>query len=94
MATERSEAHVTPMFTFDEIKASMTWLERLAALKMISWARREIPKMLSGYKTYIVAIGMIAKGIWQLTEGDFQGGFQTIMEGLGFAAVRHGIASL
>ena len=50
--------------------------------------------MLSGYKTYIVAIGMIAKGIWQITQGDVNGGFQSIMEGLGFAAVRSSIASL
>lgn len=82
------------MTTIDEIKRSMTWLERIAALKLVWWARREIPKMLSGYKTYIVAIGMIAKGIWQITQGDVNGGFQSIMEGLGFAAVRSSIASL
>lgn len=82
------------MTTFEEIKASMTWLERISALKMIWWAKREIPKMLSGYKTYIVALGMVAKGIWQITQGDVQGGLQSIMEGLGFAAMRSAVASL
>ena len=83
------------MTTLDEIKRSMTWLERLAALKLVWWARREGPKMLnlSGYKTYLVALGLIAKGIWLITEGDYDDGIKTILEGLGFAALRRGITT-
>lgn len=39
--------------------------------------------VLSGYKTYIAAVGLVALGVYQLTQGDLQTGAANVVTGLG-----------
>lgn len=75
----------------EEIKRSLGPLEKLAVLKLLWWAKREVPKMrfLDGFKTYLAgAAGMAAGlpdlflGISAILGGDFTGGWQQAQQGL------------
>ena len=45
--------------------------------------------MFSGFKTYIAGVGLIALGVYQMTQGDYQTGMQTIAAGLAVFGVGH-----
>jgi hypothetical protein len=49
--------------------------------------------ILSGKKTYIAAIGLLCLGVVDIVNGDTPSGVQKIVEALGFAGLRSGIAS-
>lgn len=47
--------------------------------------------LLDGYKTYIAGIGLIALGVYQITQGQIEVGVQSIIAGLGMMAIRNAI---
>lgn len=49
---------------------------------------------LTGLKTYIAGVGMIAFGVYQITEGDFDAGMKLIMEGFALFGVRAAIGKM
>ncbi len=46
---------------------------------------------LDGYKTMIAAVGLVALGVYKLTQKDFEGGAQSIAAGLAALGLRHAI---
>ncbi len=48
---------------------------------------------LKGKKTYIAAMGLFLLGIVDIVNGDSPAGVQKIVEALGFAGLRSGVAS-
>lgn len=48
---------------------------------------------LSGYKTYISALGLLGLGIFQLSTGSFQAGLQSILAGAAAASLKSAIAT-
>ncbi len=49
---------------------------------------------LSGYKTYIAAIGLIGLGIYQASKGDIDTGVQSIIQGIAIITGRQAIAKI
>jgi hypothetical protein len=52
-----------------------------------------IVNFLRGYRTYLVGAGFLISGIIDFIDGN-AGGFDKILQGLGFIFVRHSIAGL
>lgn len=48
--------------------------------------------MLTNKKTYIAGVGLVCFGIYQMTEGQFDAGLKSILEGAAIIALRLGIA--
>ncbi len=48
---------------------------------------------LNGKKTYIASLGLFLLGVVDLISGDTPAGVQKIVEALGFAGLRHGVAA-
>ena len=63
-----------------------TWFLKRAARKVLE---DDSMQFLSGYKTYIAAVGFIALGISQIMGGDLDQGLQRIMEGLAIFGIGH-----
>lgn len=75
----------------DDLKRSLGPLEKLAALKLLWWAEREVPKMafLNGAKTYlgaalVASAGLpdLIQGILAMLNGDFSHGTSSATTGL------------
>lgn len=49
--------------------------------------------ILSGYATYITAIGLLGLGIYQISQGHINEGIETILGALAAAGLRRGIAA-
>lgn len=49
---------------------------------------------LTGLKTYLAGIGLIALGVYQITEGNVEDGHKTILEGLAIAGFRAAVAKI
>ena len=49
---------------------------------------------LEGSKTNIAAIGLIALGIYELTQGQLEKGIQDVMAGIGLIGLRHAVAKV
>ena len=46
---------------------------------------------LDGYKTIVAAVGLVALGVYQLSQGQLELGFQSLMAGLAALGLRHAI---
>jgi hypothetical protein len=49
---------------------------------------------LTGLKTYLAALGFIALGVYQITEGEVEVGIQTILGGLTISGFRSAVAKV
>lgn len=49
--------------------------------------------ILSGWKTYIAAFGLVALAAYQLTQGDVMGSIQSFLAALAAAGLRNAIAA-
>ena len=49
-------------------------------------------ELLNGKKAYIGAIGLMALGVYELTQGQLEKGLQDIMAGFGLLGLRHAVA--
>lgn len=47
---------------------------------------------LNGKKTYIAAVGLFILGVVDIVSGDTVAGVQKLVEALGLAGLRHGVA--
>jgi hypothetical protein len=50
--------------------------------------------MLNGFKTYIAAIGLIGLGLWQLSQGQVEAGFASILSGLAMLGLRQAVGRI
>ena len=48
--------------------------------------------VLSGYKTYIAAVGLVGLAVYQASQGDVQTAFQTFLAALAAVGLRHAVA--
>jgi hypothetical protein len=48
--------------------------------------------LLSGYKTYLAAAGLVGLGVYQISQGQFETGAQSLLGALTAAGLRHAIA--
>lgn len=48
--------------------------------------------MLSGYKTYIAALGLLGLAVYQATTGDFKTAIETLFAAMTAAGIRHAIS--
>lgn len=46
-----------------------------------------------GYKTYVAGVGLIALGVYQLSQADAADGVKSLAQGLGLLGLRHAIAT-
>lgn len=54
---------------------------------------KQLIALTGGYKTYIAAVGLIALGVYDYTQGDATGGTQHLMQGLGLLGLRHALGT-
>lgn len=61
-------------------------LEKLAGKLLV------VLESISGYKTYIAAAGLAGLALYQISQGDIPGAYQSLMTALGAAGVRHAVS--
>jgi hypothetical protein len=49
---------------------------------------------LTGLKTYIAGLGLVALGVYQISDGQVDTGYQTILEGVAVAGFRAAVAKI
>jgi hypothetical protein len=53
-----------------------------------------ILNLLSGYKTYLSAAGLVGLAVYQISQGQIESGAQSFLGALAAAGLRHAIAKL
>jgi hypothetical protein len=53
-----------------------------------------ILNLLSGYKTYLAATGLVGLAVYQISQGQFEAGVQSVLGALATAGLRHAVAKL
>ena len=48
--------------------------------------------LLSGYKTYLAAVGLMGLAVYQVSQGQFETAYQSFMGALAAVGLRHAIA--
>jgi hypothetical protein len=53
-----------------------------------------ILNVLSGYKTYVAAAGLVGLAVYQFSQGQVETGVQSVLAALTAAGLRHAVAKL
>ena len=48
--------------------------------------------LLSGYKTYLAGVGLVGRGVYQVSQGQFATSIQSFLAALATVGLRHAVA--